>query len=486
MGATITGYEQFRPIGSGGFSTVYEARQPELNRRVAVKVLTLGADQAFDRAAFEGECRAMGTVSEHPNIVTVYESGFSQEGLPYITMELYNETLLDKIKARQFLPLKEVLPVGVLMASALHRAHVERLLHRDIKPQDIFFSQYGEPFLGDFGIAALAHEQHVQRSFGLTFHYAAPEVIDGELPQVESDIYSLGATIYTALAGHRPFARPGAKESEAIIANRIMSEPPPPIRAQSIPDNVERALVTLLAKHPNDRPRTALEAGKLFRDLQSRLGYEMTPMRVAVSDFDDDHTIARSVSTPSVAPVLEDDRTTSAAVPVASGTQALDDSLSGSVTLYRASERARPTSEFAENDEPMNRSYVGIGALALLVFIIGGIYFALGRDTGLPEVEEAPETTTTTSLIDTSPPGVVGEVLFAEGDAEGEVTISWEPTARATRYRVDFTTSNRDSIVSDEPETLVELEEGGSPLCVEVVAVSEAGITASPSIQVCR
>jgi len=219
VGATISGYEQFRPIGSGGFSTVYEARQPELNRKVAVKVLTIGSGQDFDRAAFEGECRAMGTVSEHPNIVTVYESGFSQEGLPYITMELYNETLLDKIQASGFLSLEDVLVIGVQMAGALHRAHEERLLHRDIKPQNIFFSQYGEPFLGDFGIAALAHEQHVQKTFGLTFHYAAPEVLDGQMPTVSSDIYSLGATVYTALAGHRPFARPGQKEGEAAVTS---------------------------------------------------------------------------------------------------------------------------------------------------------------------------------------------------------------------------------------------------------------------------
>lgn len=487
VAVTIAGYEKFRPIGSGGFSTVYEARQPELNRRVAVKVLTLGSDQTFDRAAFEGECRAMGTVSEHPNIVTVYESGFSQDGLPYITMELYNETLLDRIKARGFLSLEEILPVGILMASALHRAHVERLLHRDIKPQNIFFSQYGEPFLGDFGIAALAHEQHAQRSFGLTFHYAAPEVLDGEMPQIESDIYSLGATIYTALAGHRPFARPGAKESHAVITNRILSEPPPPITAQRIPDNIERALLTLLAKHPNDRPRSALQVGELLRDLQSRLGFEMTPMRVAENDFDNDHTVSRNpVNGAPQVPSSTEDRTVAAVVNPPSAAKNLEDSLSGSVTIYRASERAKPTSDFATPERESNRTLIGITALIVLVALAAGGFFLLSNnDDPVPTVNEPTDssTTTTTTLITVNPPAPADGLVIQEEN--GRVEVSWDEAENAVRYRVDFTAGLDESVVVDETETTADLPEDAALVCVEVVSVGESGRTAAPSEQAC-
>lgn len=488
MAVTIAGYEQFRPIGSGGFSTVYEARQPELNRRVAVKVLTLGTDQTFDRAAFEGECRAMGTVSEHPNIVTVYESGFSAGGLPYITMELYNETLLDRVKARGFLSLEEILPVGILMASALHRAHIERLLHRDIKPQNIFFSQYDEPFLGDFGIAALAHEQHAQKSFGLTFHYAAPEVIDGEMPQVESDIYSLGATLYTALAGHRPFARPGAKESHAVITNRILSEPPPTITSQNIPENVERALLTMLAKHPNDRPRTALQVGKLLRDLQSRLGFEMTPMRVAEGDFDNDHTVPRNRigSAPPASQSGAHNRTVAAEASTPEADSSLDDSLSGSVTVYRASERARPTAEFAEPEKKPNRTLIGVGAVLFIGALAAGSFFLLaGNDGTVPTVSEPTDssTTTTTTLITVTPPETVDGVKISAD--EGRIEVSWDDAANADRYRVDFTAGLDESVVVDTTETAIELPEDAGLLCVEVVAVNESGRTAPPSEQAC-
>ena len=486
MAVTIAGYEQFRPIGSGGFSTVYEARQPELNRRVAVKVLTLGSDQTFDRAAFEGECRAMGTVSEHPNIVTVYESGFSDEGLPYITMELYNETLLDRVKARGFLTLEEILPVGVLMASALHRAHVDRLLHRDIKPQNIFFSQYGEPFLGDFGIAALAHEQHAQRTFGLTFHYAAPEVIDGEMPQIESDIYSLGATLYTALAGHRPFARPGAKESEAVIANRILSEAPPAIAAQDIPHNVERALLTLLAKHPNDRPRTALQVGKLLRELQSRLGFEVTPMRVASGDFDTDNTVARSApSREPKSPPAEADRALATDSSVSTPIGTFDDSLSGSVTMYREPQRARPTADFAEPEQKVNRSLFGIAAIAVILALAAGTFFLFSGRDEVPTVSEPAEetTTTTTILINTGPPGIVDSVSL---DQEGPfLIVDWEPADNAARYRVDFTAGAGDSTIVDDTLTMVPTPEGATLVCVEVVSIGEAGRTAPPSEPAC-
>lgn len=489
MAVTIAGYERFRPIGSGGFSTVYEARQPELNRRVAVKVLTLGADRGFDKAAFEGECRAMGTVSEHPNIVTVFESGYSDEGYPYITMELYNETLLDKIKTRGHLPLESALSVGVLMASALHRAHIDSLLHRDIKPQNIFFSQYDEPVLGDFGIAAIATEQHEQRAFGLTFHYAAPEVIDGDMPQVEADIYSLGATLYTALAGHRPFARPGAKENEAVIANRIMSEPPPPIRSQQIPDNIERSLFSLLAKHPNDRPRTALEVGKLLRGLQSRMGFEMTPMRVAVGDFDEDHTIPR---TPAVQNAVSEPETfsdqsglkTTGDLPSTIN----EDSLSGSVTRYRPSERSRPTSDYGEQPTTDGRSFVGIGAIVALLLLIVGGYFLFLSPSGDQDlvVEEPTDTTTTTIAIEvSSPPEVVTAVVMAQ-ENDSEAVISWEAAERATEYRIDFVTGDLRSVTVAETDYVMELPESGTvPICVEVVAISEDKRVSAPSPQSC-
>lgn len=485
MGATISGYEQFRPIGSGGFSTVYQARQPELNRKVAIKVLTIGAGQDFDRAAFEGECRAMGTVSEHPNIVTVYESGFSNEGLPYITMELYNETLLDRIRASGFLPLQDVLEIGVQMAGALHRAHEERLLHRDIKPQNIFFSQYGEPFLGDFGIAALAHEQHVQKSFGLTFHYAAPEVLDGQMPTVSSDIYSLGATLYTALAGHRPFARPGQKEGEAAITNRILSEPPPPITTQQIPENIERELLSLLAKHENDRPRSALAVGKTFRDIQQRLGFPPTPMRVATHGVNEDHTVPRTQtgqqhqheSSRSAGPL---DQNLTASAPSTSP----DDGLSGSVTIYRTPESKRPTAEFAEPPKD-NRQWIGVGAFAAVVLLAGaGIFFALNSGQDLPDATASDATTTTTVVIaGASPPApATGVAVRSEAD---EFVVSWEDAERATEYQVEFPVGDLESSRIPDTELRISAEDVDGVFCVTVQSISESGRTAPKSDQIC-
>ena len=84
----IDGYDDFRLIGEGGFSRVYEARQTEFERRVAVKVLTIGEGRPFDRDAFDGERRSMGVLSSHPNIVTIYDSGFTKDGKPFLTMEL--------------------------------------------------------------------------------------------------------------------------------------------------------------------------------------------------------------------------------------------------------------------------------------------------------------------------------------------------------------------------------------------------------------
>src|SRR5215216_3340090 len=192
----IDGFDQLELIGKGGFSYVFSARQRDFNRRVALKVLTFGLADERERRSFERECRAMGLVSQHPHIVTVFNAAFTTAKQPCIVMELYSGgTLGERLKRDGRLPVATVLDVGVKIAGALQTAHDRRLLHRDIKPQNLFISEFGEPALGDFGISTLDDERSISGGGGLTVHYAPPEVLEGEPASSSSDVYSFAATL---------------------------------------------------------------------------------------------------------------------------------------------------------------------------------------------------------------------------------------------------------------------------------------------------
>ena len=255
----IDGFDQLQPIGRGGFSYVFSARQQDFNRLVALKVLTFGLADERERRSFERECRAMGLVSQHPHIVTVFNAAFTSTKQPCIVMELYSGgTLGERQKREGQLPVAVVLDVGVKIAGALQTAHDRGLLHRDIKPQNLFVSEFGEPALGDFGISTLDDERSISGGGGLTVHYAPPEVLEGAPATAISDVYSFAATLYTLLEGVRPFAAPsGGRQSVGELARRIMLEEPPRARRADVP----RSLADLLARTMSKRPERAAAVG---------------------------------------------------------------------------------------------------------------------------------------------------------------------------------------------------------------------------------
>lgn len=483
MAITIGNYERFQPIGSGGYSQVYEAYDKEHARKIAVKVLTLGAEAGLDRDQFQRECQAMGSVSEHPNIVTVYESGFTDEGFPYIAMELYHGTLLDRIKERKFLPLSDVLEAGVHICAALSRAHTQGILHRDIKPQNIFYSTYGDPALGDFGIASISRDPDSEKMAGLTPHYAAPEVLDGNLPIVESDIYSLGATLYTALAGHRPFAQAGG-QGEAALVNRVMTEAPPPITSQSIPAYAERTLLSFLAKHPNDRPRNAIEAGNRLRDLQAKLGLPQTPLRTATVSLDNDETVSKVGSAELPERRGEDRRKRSPQPHRAQEDFEQQDLADRSMTVARAKTSAAPTSDY-ETPEPMDRRLLSLAALLFVLVMVGvGIVLSLNGD-------DAPEASTTTELKapvsiavhDLSHPDKPTDLEVS--DTEAGAVLSWTADESSATFLVTFVVGEYDTISTQVPEHLFEEAAADTTRCVQVTAVGTTGRKSEASDSIC-
>ena len=265
----IPGYTDAVEIGRGGFGVVYRAQQPDFNRTVAIKLLLGGHLDEQSRQRFDRERRIMGTLSDHPNIVTVFGWGFTPGGQPYIAMAyMARGSLADRLEREGPLGWQEAAEVGVKLAHALEAAHSAKVMHRDLKPENVLVSAYGEPTLADFGIARV--EGGMETVGGMvtaSVAHAAPEVLSGHQATVASDIYGLGSTILTLMLGRPAFQRDDDESILPMMA-RIGSDPIPDLRPRGVPDPVCRALERAMAKDPIQRPASAARFG---RDLQLAL-----------------------------------------------------------------------------------------------------------------------------------------------------------------------------------------------------------------------
>jgi hypothetical protein len=273
----IGGYEGAALIGEGGFACVYRARQPAFDRLVAVKVLSkVRIDQRALRQ-FDRERAAVGSLSAHPNIVTVYEGGVTGAGLPYLAMEyLPNGSMADRLARDGPLPWPEVAHIGVRLAGALQSAHETGILHRDVKPENVLMSGFGEPQLTDFGIARMLTAPDTRTvDQAVSVAHAAPEVLNGEGFSRRSDVYSLGSTLFTLLWGRPPFLRDDDELLLPLLV-RISRMPLPDLRAHGVPDAMCRALEGAMAKQPEDRPASARELAESLQHAQREQGLPVT------------------------------------------------------------------------------------------------------------------------------------------------------------------------------------------------------------------
>ncbi len=218
-------YQVQKVLGRGGMGTVYEAIDPLINRRVAVKTMIPGLAESKDlRARFMREAQAAGGL-QHRNIVTVYDLG-EDRGQPYIAMEFIEGTDLEKvIQNREPLTIEWKLDVLRQVCEGLGHAHRNGIVHRDIKPANIRVTQGGEVKIMDFGIAHLQSSTMTRSGLVLgTVHYMAPEQIDGQKVDHRADVFSVGAIAYELIAYKKAFDG----ESLTAVMFRIMNERPDP------------------------------------------------------------------------------------------------------------------------------------------------------------------------------------------------------------------------------------------------------------------
>jgi eukaryotic-like serine/threonine-protein kinase len=291
----LAGFDYVRPLGTGGFADVYLFEQDMPRRPVAVKVLLQEIVAEGLLRMFNAEADVMARLSSHPSIVTIYQASISADGRPYIVMEYCPASMTNRYR-REHIPVAEVLQLGVKIGSALESAHRAGLLHRDIKPSNILVTAFGAPVLSDFGIAASVTAHPDDEMFAMSVPWSAPEIVDEQVTgSVPSEVWSLGATVYSLLAGRSPFERPGAgQNSRDQLKARIRRAAYPPIGRDDVPPRLEDTLRRALSREPAARQASAAAFAYELQLAQHELGLPHTPMELAVDawapavDFADD------------------------------------------------------------------------------------------------------------------------------------------------------------------------------------------------------
>ncbi|MEY9850700.1 hypothetical protein ABH923_000378 [Leifsonia sp. EB41] len=459
----LPGFSYVRVLGSGGFADVFLYEQNMPRRQVAVKVMLAEVVTSQVKQMFQAEANLMAQLSTHPSILTVYQASVSADGRPYLVMELCSSAIGQRYRSDP-LPVPEVLSIGVRIASAVETAHRAGVLHRDIKPSNILTTAYGHPVLSDFGIAATLSEADVTEAIGLSIPWSAPEVLlDETSGAVASEVWSLGATIYSLLAGRSPFELPGKENTSAELIQRITKGRPQPIGRPDVPPRLEQLLMRSMSRKPSARQRSALELIRELQSVEAELGLPQTPIEVAMDDWalataDDPEERTRVKGVLAVDPgAARRRRRRNAPVP-AGATRA------PTRTDVRESAGSSPTNPPAP---PARVSRALIGALVacsiLVVVLAVTATFVLVRanaSSDIPTVRDLSGRVSQGTIVFTwSDPGLQSSDSY-------QVTVDDQPPSsqRATEFRVDA--------------------KAGQTVCV-TVTVNRDGKTGSPSGQKC-
>lgn len=277
----LPGFSYVRPLGTGGFADVFLYEQNMPRRSVAVKVLLQDAVDEGVLRMFNAEADIMAKLSAHPSILNVFEASVSSDGRPYLVMEYCPSSYASRFRTER-IPLQEVLHTTIKMAGALETVHRAGVLHRDVKPSNILTTTFGIPVLSDFGISTSLHT-NAEQALAMSVPWSAPEVVlEQTSGTIASEVWSLGATAYSLLAGHSPFEIPGSgKNRRDELKSRIAKAKVQPIGRPDVPPQIEAIFVKTMARQPKDRYASMLEFAKDLHWAQSFLGLPPTQVEVA-------------------------------------------------------------------------------------------------------------------------------------------------------------------------------------------------------------
>jgi eukaryotic-like serine/threonine-protein kinase len=276
-GTRLGPYEIVAPIGAGGMGEVYRAKDSRLGRDVAIKVLPASFASDTDRLKrFEQEARAAGVLN-HPNVTIVYDIGTNaSDGAPYVVQELLEGETLRAELAGGRLSARRAIDYAVQIAEGLAAAHEKGIVHRDVKPENLFVTRDGRVKILDFGLAKLTQVESSALATNLptatepgvvmgTLGYMSPEQVKGRQADARSDIFAFGAILYEMLSGKRAFHADSAGETMAAI----LREDPPDLSVtnENISPGLERILRHCLEKNPERRFQSSSDIGFALESL---------------------------------------------------------------------------------------------------------------------------------------------------------------------------------------------------------------------------
>lgn len=253
-------YKIVSELGHGGMSDVYEARDIIFRREVAIKMIKFeNASKIENLIRFQNEAR-FSAAFNHPNIVKIYDYG-EYNNLPYIVNEyMKSQTLRDILDYKGSFSLKETCQIMLQLCDAVATVHAKNIVHRDIKPQNIYYTNDGTVKLSDFGISILLNSSmniNENKKVMGTVQYLAPELVCGKKSSFQSDIYAVGITMFELLAGEVPFD--GKKPSD-IALMQVNDDVPSILKyIPSLPPEVDEVIKKATAKELKNRYKSILE-----------------------------------------------------------------------------------------------------------------------------------------------------------------------------------------------------------------------------------
>lgn len=266
IGSLVDGrYRITARIGHGGMAEVYEGHDIINKKMVAIKLIREDVmNNPVNLARFQNEASIAASLN-HENIVQVYNHG-TINGIPYIANEyIKGQTLKEVLDFRSSLPMGEAIDIMLQLAAALNYAHKHGIVHRDVKPDNIYLMGDGTIKLGDFGIAqSNAKFSKENNEIVGSVYYLAPEITTGKAATPQSDIYAAGVTFFELITGHAPFI----KENPLDIAIAHVKEkfPSPKKYLPNCPKELERIIFKCVKKNPNERYQ---DANELYADLKA-------------------------------------------------------------------------------------------------------------------------------------------------------------------------------------------------------------------------
>ncbi len=274
LGQTIEGFKILEQLEMGSVGTVYVGLDIELNTKVAIKVLNEGAaSNSYLRQRFLHEIKAEASL-EHPNIATLLKAGGTELGQMYMVMPLYKGQTLEKRIKEKALSFHESLNYAIQIAQGLHCAHEQGIIHRDVKPANIFITNEGVVKILDFGVAKLGSDVLTKTGMIVgTMRFMAPEQIEGKPAHFKVDIWAWGLTLFEMLTGQPAFNTKGIKVMFDIMNKEpqrlALHLPKSPLR-----DELQSILDKALAKNPQERYDNFLQA---LNDLNSTFNSMLEP-----------------------------------------------------------------------------------------------------------------------------------------------------------------------------------------------------------------